>query len=162
MMNRERCVEANTKGGSQMNTEETLTGFLKAKLGETLWTDIMHQGPGKPHGIQLLHEPDIRFPKPINVHFAVGDRTVTMSTVAFRDYLKLTNTAPAAIVRGLKVHYKMYRERLSMAAGTRHVQGPEAVMIIPIPEGSPLEPLMNAYKQMVKPDAISGATGAAV
>jgi hypothetical protein len=150
MMNRERCIEANTKGGSHMNTEETLTGFLKAKLGETLWTNILHQGAGKPHGIHVLHEPDSRFPKPINVHFAVGDRTVTISATAFRDYLKLINTQPAAIVRGLKTHYNMYRGRLSMAAGTRHVQTPEAVIIIPIPEGSPLEPMMNAYQKMVE------------
>ncbi len=149
-VNRERCKQANTKGGSQMNTEETLTGFLKAHIGESLWTDTFNQGRGKPAALQVLHGPRVDIPKPINVHWAINDRRLLISRKAFYDYLAVSKTPGATLKRGLKDHYDMAEVFIKMAAGTRYVQTQEFVMIIPVPEGSPLEDVMNIYKQIVK------------
>jgi hypothetical protein len=150
MMNRERLAEANVRGGSKMNTEETLSIFLKAHLGESLWTDILNHGRGKPAGLQVLHGPRIEVPKPINVHWAVNDRILMVSANALNDYLHKTNTPPAAILRGLKTYYNMTRSRVCLGAGTRYAQLQEGVLSMPVPPGSPLEVVMNLYKNIVE------------
>lgn len=145
MMNRERCAEANSLGGSAMNTEETLTGFLKKHLPETLRTDTYHHTRGKPKLINVIDGPNKNNPKPINVHWATKDRMLLLSAGAFTEYLNLVNMPPAAILRGLKLHYAMERKYVCLGAGTHYGQTQESVLCIPVPEGSPLEPVMNIY-----------------
>lgn len=144
---RERILAANTRGGTKDNTDESLANFLKEFTDETLRTDGLNQGRGKPKTITVIQGPTGVVPRPINVHWAISDRLLILSSRAFHDYLKKNDTPPATVMRGLKQHYKMERTFKCMGAGTRYHQPQEPVLVIPVPEGSPLEPVMNAYNQ---------------
>lgn len=150
MENRAKVLESNTKGGSRDNTGDALTGFLKHHIDETLWTTHLNQGRGKPATLIVQHGPSGAVPRPINVHWATEARLLVISVKAFNDYLDKNDTAPATVMRGLKDHYKMERTSICMGAGTRYHQTQEAVMRIPVPPGSPLEPVMNVYQHKIE------------
>jgi Domain of unknown function (DUF927) len=142
--NRGRMVEEGTAGGTLANTENALTGFLKAFSAETIWTDSFPAGSGKPPVVTLLC--GLQHSKACQVQWAVGDRLLRISREAFVTYMERERKPPRQVLTGLTNHFQARVARGTLGAGTQFTSGREFLIHIPIPFGSSLEAQMNAHK----------------
>ncbi len=149
LLNRARVAREGLEGGTVASTEDILASFLKAYIGETLWTDIFSKGRGKPILVNWLDGPPrgTNYRKtPINVHYAVEEREVHFSRKVFFNFLAKDNGMSSYIVSGLADHFKATYDRLTLGAGTIASGSNEFVVKIKIPPGSALEESMYAYR----------------
>ena len=144
--NRARMVDEATEGGSRINTDEALTGFLQANIENALFTGTFPMGRGKPKQVSFIFGPDQNRPRPIHVQWAVDDRLLRFSRRVFAAYLRDTNTSPVQITNSLKELYKAETIIAILGAGTSYRTGlQEHVIQIPVPVGSILESAMLAH-----------------
>ena len=135
---REKVENENLDGGSELNTERYLTGFLKEEGKHTLTTWDMVRERGKPTDfLRVIDQPDfVRFPDThINVHWVVDDKLLRLSKLAFRTYVEDQKTQPSFVLKGLKDHFGMHEQgKVRLHAGLRSGGGGgrEPVLVIPI------------------------------
>lgn len=138
---RQRVNDANIIGGSAGHTENSLTGFFKASVANTAWTDTMHTGRGKPPVVALINCPNGNYPKAIHMRWIINDRLLRISKDNFVGYMMAQKRAAGPSIEGLKDHYNMHipKKTMNIASGTNIQGGAETVFEIPVPPGSPLE-----------------------
>jgi hypothetical protein len=143
---RTRITDENVEGGTVDNTESTLTAFLKAYVGETVYTDTYPMGQGKPRLVTVLEpSPSLQHPKPIQVHWAVNDKLLRISRDEFTAWMATNNLSASDVMDGLKSHFKMTIVKSRLAGNTLYPCGRELLIYIPVPPGSPLEEQMYAH-----------------
>jgi hypothetical protein len=142
---RTRITDENVEGGSEDNTEATLTAFLKAYTDETVYTDTYPMGQGKPRLVTELSGPPPGHPKPIQVHWVVNDRLLRIGRAEFVAWMNENNMSVANVMDGLTNHFKATVIKSRLAGGTLHPCGRELLIHIPVPAGSPLEEQMYAH-----------------
>lgn len=145
---RTRITDENVEGGSVDNTESTLTAFLKAYVGETVYTDTYPMGQGKPKAVSTIYGPQLNHPKPIQVHWATTERLLRISRDEFTAWLNDNNMSASNVMDGLKTHFKATIVKSRLAGNTLYQCGRELLIHIPVPAGSPLEELMYAHGGM--------------
>jgi len=137
---RERVESEHLEGGTEINTEAYLTGFLKGQGRYTLITWDMVKGAGKPlQQLRIIDQPDfVRYPDAhVDVHWVYDDKLLRISKSAFRKYLEEQKVLPSFVLDGLKDHFDMYeKQKVRLHAGVRAAGGQEAVLIIPIKPGT--------------------------
>lgn len=144
--NRQRLTEEATEGGTVINTTEALTGFLKAHVENTLYTDTFPVGKGKPKPVACIFGPDPNRPKPIYVQWATEARKLRIARPRFAKYMHENNISHQQILNGLKDYFGAISSYAVLGAGTVHTSGQEHIITIPIPEGSPFEAQMLAHE----------------
>lgn len=143
--NRERLKAEAVEGGTEEHTMETMSGFFKQYLNETLWTDSFPVGRGQPGPVSFIAGPPANYPHPIQIQWAVGSRMLRICRREFLKYLH-SNKIPSRIVfDGLKERFGMEVHKAKIAAGTSYQSIQEQLMCIPIPPGSPFEDQMHAH-----------------
>jgi hypothetical protein len=153
--NRKRLQEEAVEGGTVMNTVEALSGFFKHYIAETIWTDTYPMGKGKPKAITVLQGPPTNFPRPIQVQWAVSDKTLRICKREFMSYLDLQKIPPRQVLNGLVEHFQATYGYNKIAAGTSYQSIQEQLIMIPVPVGSMLEDQLLAHST-----ADLGAAGA--
>ena len=148
-LNRGRKVSEATTGGTEINTEEALTAFLKAHTGDTIFTDIAPNGKGRPTQPIVIFAPRLDSGRGINVQWATKDRVLRISRRALRDYLNAKSIPPQSILRGLKDHFGMVLRMGTLASGTPYRAGQETLLTLPIAAGSELEKQMMAHSTSI-------------
>ena len=147
--NRERMKDEGVEGGTRINTEEALTGFLKAHVENTLYTDTFPQGKGRPKPVTDIFGPDPHRPRPIHVQWVIDERKLRISRPEFFDYLQEKSTSPIQIMNGLKDFFRASLSYAVLGAGTVHGGGQEHIITIPIPKNSPLEAQLLVHQKKV-------------
>jgi hypothetical protein len=143
--NRERMQNEATAGGTVMNTEESLTGFLKTYVGETLYTDTFPAARGRPKAVTVISGPPMSHPKPIQVQWAVDDKVLRLSRPKFVEYLTKANTPAMQVINGLAKHFGATVVYARLGANTPYRGGQEHLIQIPIAPGSSLEAQMKTH-----------------
>jgi Domain of unknown function (DUF927) len=145
--NRQRMTEEGVEGGTKINTEEALTGFLKDHVENTLYTDTFPVGKGRPKPVTEIFGPDPHRPRPIHVQWVMDDRKLRISRPAFFAYLQEKNTSAIQIMNGLKDFFGATVAYAVLGAGTVHRGGQEHVISIPIRAKSPLEAQLMVHQK---------------
>jgi hypothetical protein len=145
---RTRITDENVEGGTVDNTESTLTAFLKAYVGETVYTDTYPMGQGKPKAVSVLYGPQINHPKPIQIQWAVQERKLRLSRDEFTAWMTQGNISAADVMDGLQSHFKAITIKSRLCGNTLYQCFRERIIEIPVPVGSTLEELMYAHGGM--------------
>lgn len=144
--NRERVVDEGTEGGTQMHTEEVLTGFLQTHIENALFTDLFPAGQGRGKSVTVIFGPDPNRPRPIYVQWAQGESKLRISRHKFVEYLTDQNISQFQVIKGLRDYFKAKTVRTILGGGTSLRSGlQEHVLEIPVPKGSNLEAAMLAH-----------------
>jgi len=156
--NRRRQKDNSTVGGTAIHTEEVLTQFFKAYMGESLYTDKF-PAPGKvlKNSVKPLWWPDARFPRGIQVQYCVDSRVIRFSRPEFYSFLETKKTMKRPIVNGLVDHFNMKSMFVKLGAGTQYGSGQEHVFQIDVKPGSALEELLDAHASYTQPVAVMPA-----
>ncbi len=127
--------------GTQLNTTNTLSRFIKTFTRNVLWIrSLPVKRPGQPAAISHLAGPSQLRPDPIHIRFSVTDRVMQFSKAKFTEWLAKQNQSPRPIILALTQHYGATEERGTLSAGSGVAGGPkEAIITIPVPSGSPFE-----------------------
>ena len=154
MLNRERRKSEATTGGTEMNTEEALTHFLRAHTHRTLFTDTFPQNKGRPPAITILFAPRLESNRGITVQWSIKDRLLRISRGSFTDYLHERSVPPSSVLRGLKDHFGMKVKYATLGANTPYgAPGQEHLLCIPVPEGSSLEDQMMVHSSAISAES---------
>jgi hypothetical protein len=137
-LNRERLTDEATEGGTRINTEEALTGFLKASVENTLYTNTVPSGAGRPKQVDPIVGPDPRYPKPIYVQWVVDDKQLRISRPRFAKFMREQNISSSQIINGLRDFFGAKHAYTGLGAGTVYHSGQEHVLIIPVKPNTPL------------------------
>lgn len=147
--NRDRMLDEGVEGGTRVNTEEALTGFIKAHVENALYTDTFPAGKGRPKPVVDIFGPDPHRPRPIHVQWAVDDRKLRISRPEFFKYLHEKSISAIQIINGLKDFFGATVSYSVLGAGTVHGGGQEHVITLPIPPNSPLEAQLLVHSKKV-------------
>lgn len=146
LSNRKRLKDEAVEGGTDAHTMEVLSGFFKRYIGETLWTDVMPTGRGKPPPVTFLAGPAMNTnPRPIQIHWAVNSRLLRICRREFLKYLVDLKMPQRVVMDALAERFGMVPINAVIGAGTKYQCTQEALLSIPVPHGSPLEDLMNSH-----------------
>jgi hypothetical protein len=153
--NRDRVAAESLVGGSQDNTEELLTSYLKDRTDQSIWTDGFPPGMGRKRGVNLKRGPklDSNVLKGIQVRWDVDDQMLRISKVDFSRWLQFRNVGVSAMTRGLRDNFGMTLDKRVLCAGTVYKVGQEHVMSIPVKAGSAMEETMNLWSPPPDPVA---------
>jgi hypothetical protein len=132
-----RKVEG-TEGGSELNTEMAITGFLNwaVGLGHVMYTKRMFENRHTAVGW-------IEGPHPTRqtyVQICRDQRTMLISKAALRKYLRDQKIASRQVMQGLVNQYGAKEFKRGLGAGTKHGQAQEAILEIVV---APAETLFD-------------------
>lgn len=142
---RARLESAAMEGGTEDNTQEILTGWLRNSSGGSVWTETCHMGKGKPKAVTVKHGPNVDHSKRIYVQWAIQNRVCLFPRQEFNKYLQENNYPPHSVLEGLRKHFGASVQKAKLCAGTPYRLPQEHLVIIPIPEGHPLEEMLYAH-----------------
>lgn len=127
--------------GSQLNTANTLSRFIKAATRNVLWIRRLPiKRAGQPEAISFVAGPSAVRPDPIHIRYAITDRIMQFSKAKFSEWLKVQDQSARPIIAALEHHYGAFEERVTLSAGSGVAGGPKEVVItLPVPVGSPFE-----------------------
>lgn len=149
LANRKRLREEAVEGGTVTNTMEAMSDFFKAYISETIWTDTFPMGKGKPKAITVLQGPPTNYPRPIQLQWAVGERTLRICKREFMSHLDHNKIPPRSVINGLTEHFGASFGYAKIAAGTQYQCIQEQLIIVPVPPGSPFEDQLLAHSNTV-------------
>ena len=142
---RSRLESAAVEGGTEDNTQEILTGWLRNASSGSVWTESCHMGKGKPKAVTVKHGPNVDHSKRIYVQWAIQNRVCMFSRQEFNKYLQENNYPPHSVLEGLRKHFGATVQKAKLCAGTPYRLPQEHLVIIPIPEGHPLEEMLYTH-----------------
>ncbi len=130
---------AEVVGGSNVNTTNVITQFFKAHTRNALWLEtIPMKKVGRPDPISYLAGPRVEHPDPIHIRLATHERVIQISRERLMIFLKNVNQPGASIISGLNKHFNATEiPKVNLAAGAGVMGGPEHIINIPVPPGSP-------------------------
>jgi hypothetical protein len=152
--NRDRAVSENMLGGSNENTEETLSAYLKSRATfQTLWVDGISGGVGRKSAITVLKHPpaNLNVREGIMVVWDVPNRKLRISKRDFIAWMEHHKTPVSPAMRGLRNHFQMELHKVVLAAGTAYKALPESALCMAVPPNSPMEDIMLMYKDTTAP-----------
>lgn len=159
---RAKKKEEATEGSTLDHIEDTLSAFLKAVIGDTIYTDTFPSGAvgrsSKP--VNVLWGPRTDIPRACQVQWAVQDLVLRISRKRLYDYLEQQKMPPTSTMKGLKKHYGATVARGSLGANTVYRAPQERIITIPVVVGSQLYEVMNAHKDMEAEPTTTGLTNA--
>ena len=132
---------------AQDSIEDILTGYLKERTNQTIWTDFTPHRPGHFGGVNVLREPPVSNNFGINVRWDVTSRKLMISRPNFNDWLRIKELAVNETHDSLEKNYGMVTRRITLAAGTRHQVTQEHCLVIDVTGKQALEECMDFYKQ---------------
>lgn len=150
LANRARHQRENLAGGTQTHTQDLLISYLQEFRLNSMWSD------GYQRPINVFYFPE--HGRSVRLHFATVDRKLRISRTHFREWLK--DGMSSFLVTSLEKDYGATYTRGALAGGTSHSAGTETLIEIPVPPGSPMEPLLESHGRIIA-DAPVGATGLA-
>lgn len=138
---RRMIAGAATVAGTPLNTSNTLSRFVKASTRNVLWIRrLPTKRAGQPEAVSFLAGPSSQRPDPIHIRYCVHDRLMQFSKAKLTDWLTSQDQSARPLISSLIHHFGAYEERGTLSAGSGVAGGPkEALITIPIPEGSPFE-----------------------
>lgn len=150
---RARLDSAAVEGGTEDNTQEILTGWLRNVANGSVWTETVHMGKGKPKAVTVRHGPSVDNSKRIYLQWAIQNRVCMFSRQEFNKYLQENNYPPHSVLEGLRRHFGATVQKAKLCAGTPYRLPQEHLITIPIPEGHQLEEMLYAHGGMETPNA---------
>lgn len=131
--NRDIRRSEGTEGGSQANTEHSLTAFLNFYVGggNAIHTDKVFVHKHFP--VENLQSPGLNHP--IYVQVVRDQRLIIISKRALREYLEKHEIQVRQVYNGLVRYFNARDTRHTLGAGTVHAQAQERCFEIPVHEG---------------------------
>lgn len=154
MDQRTGVTETHIEGGSVEWVEDLLSAFLKSYRRSTLHTDKSAVSmKGRPDVIDIL-TPLPEHGYPTHVHWIHTPGTLLISKREFTAWIKTQKSEARLMVEGMKQHYGARTVRSTLGAGTPYNESQEALISIPVPQGS------NLWKKMTHPPEDTPVTDA--
>lgn len=117
--------------GSAEHVEQVMDRFFTEFGTNTVWTDSMPVGPGKPRPVTKQSGPQ-RDDTPIFIRCAVDDRKIIFKTQVFEEFCDAYKIEAGETIRALKLIYGAKHGRATVAKGTSYPVG-VAVNVIELP-----------------------------
>ncbi len=128
----------------QDNIGELLTQFLKQMQGRnTLYTNKIHTGPGKPSGIKALT--DISRIENVQVHYGVDDHKLRISVAALRKWLQADKRQSSSFKQVMEQEFgaKIIDGYLGSGTPVAGIKAKERIYHLDVGPGSKLAPLFE-------------------
>ena len=148
--NREEQVKRGMRGGLIDNAETVLTLYLKERHAaeRVIWTNYMHDKPGKPPKAVTIMKGPIQARNTqggIEGRFAIENNKLIIANSDFKVWLDEHEYQQTPIYDVLEKDYGAKFDRLQLASGTVHNIGREPCIVIDVKPNSPLGEFMLMY-----------------
>ena len=128
-------VEANT-GGSMTNTTDALSEFINTHTDQIIRAEnLPAPKPGRHQKVQA-DGPDINRGYTISMCFDKTRKLFKLSRSEFEKFLEKTHRQRTAVFDGLRQHYGAETTRAAITFGSYYTGGPQAILVMPVEEGT--------------------------
>jgi Domain of unknown function (DUF927) len=138
-------------GGTSDHTDAALSAFIIACSANTIRTNRVPPGPGRPTGIELKSWPHYR-DNQISLQWALDSNVLRFSKASMMQFLSDRNVSASTVFDGLKQYYGMTAKKADMTAGTGLNGAPEDLCVIRFDDQSWLHDIAHNIPEPIPQD----------